>query len=96
MAACLEKDAASRPPVKALLKHKFIRSAKKSSLLTELIVRYQRYKEVVPDSEEDDDNKSDMEDSVLAQKGSEAAGSDDDDKEHSDEGAWDYTATMVR
>ncbi len=69
MAACLDKDAANRPPVKALLKHKFIRGAKKSSLLTELIVRYQRYKEVVPDSEDDDDNKSSIEDSLVAQKG---------------------------
>jgi hypothetical protein len=34
------------------LKHKFIRSAKKASYLTELIEKYERYRETKPKEEE--------------------------------------------
>eukprot|EP00127_Corallochytrium_limacisporum_P005377 Clim_evm53s203 gene=Clim_evmTU53s203 len=43
--ACLQKDPAERPSAKELLRHRFIRSAKKTSYLTELVERYARWKE---------------------------------------------------
>jgi len=50
---CLQKDPAQRPPAKELLKHKFIRGAKKTSFLTELIDRYKRYIAVVGNVDND-------------------------------------------
>ncbi|KAI1203974.1 kinase-like domain-containing protein [Nemania serpens] len=41
--ACLQRDPKDRPSAKELLKHPFIRKAKKTSYLTELIERYQRW-----------------------------------------------------
>ncbi|KAK5624342.1 hypothetical protein RRF57_000058 [Xylaria bambusicola] len=41
--ACLQRDPKDRPSAKDLLKHPFIRKAKKTSYLTELIERYQRW-----------------------------------------------------
>ena len=41
-----------RPTAKELLKHKFIRSAKKASYLTELIEKYEKYRETRPKEEE--------------------------------------------
>jgi len=41
---CLTKDPTNRPTAKELLQHRFIRSARKISSLTELIERYQDYK----------------------------------------------------
>ncbi|CAG8657081.1 23186_t:CDS:10 [Cetraspora pellucida] len=43
VALCLDKDPNNRPTPKELLKHKFIRSAKRTSYLTELIERYQNW-----------------------------------------------------
>lgn len=40
---CLTKDPAQRPSAKELLQHRFIRTARKTSSLTELIERYQDY-----------------------------------------------------
>ncbi|KAG8760291.1 hypothetical protein FRC14_003447 [Serendipita sp. 396] len=40
---CLTKDPAQRPTAKELLQHRFIRVARKTSSLTELIERYQDY-----------------------------------------------------
>ncbi|KAI0904303.1 kinase-like domain-containing protein [Ustulina deusta] len=41
--ACLQRDPKDRPSAKELLKHPFIRRAKKTSYLTELIERHQRW-----------------------------------------------------
>ncbi|KAI8597672.1 kinase-like domain-containing protein [Dissophora ornata] len=43
VAACLQKDPALRPSAKELSKHRFIRSAKKSSYLTELLEIHERW-----------------------------------------------------
>jgi len=44
VAQCLTKDPKLRPTANELLQHKFIRTAKKTSYLTELIERYQDYR----------------------------------------------------
>ncbi|KAA1466516.1 Pkinase-domain-containing protein [Dentipellis sp. KUC8613] len=44
VAQCLTKDPNARPTAKELLQHRFIKSAKKTSYLTELIERYQDYR----------------------------------------------------
>ena len=41
---CLNKDQNQRPTAKDLLKHRFIRGAKKTSHLIELIERYEHWK----------------------------------------------------
>ncbi|KAG0057614.1 putative protein serine/threonine kinase [Gryganskiella cystojenkinii] len=43
VAACLQRDPSLRPSAKELSKHRFIRSAKKSSYLTELIEIHERW-----------------------------------------------------
>ncbi|TFK43531.1 STE/STE20/YSK protein kinase [Crucibulum laeve] len=44
VAQCLTKDPKARPTANELLQHRFIRSARKTSYLTELIERYQDYR----------------------------------------------------
>ncbi|KAH9849200.1 Pkinase-domain-containing protein [Lenzites betulinus] len=44
VACCLQRDPKDRPTARELLKHKFIRMAKKTSYLTELIERHERWK----------------------------------------------------
>ncbi|KIJ53613.1 hypothetical protein M422DRAFT_25448 [Sphaerobolus stellatus SS14] len=41
---CLQRDPKERPSARDLLKHKFVRMAKKTSYLTELIERHERWK----------------------------------------------------
>ena len=48
VALCLTKDPAQRPSAKELLQHRFIRNARKTRALTELIERHQDYKPPVP------------------------------------------------
>ena len=53
---CLAKNPEERPPCKELLKHRFVKAAKKTSHLVDLIERYQRWKEnnITDTSTEDD------------------------------------------
>ncbi|KIJ66445.1 hypothetical protein HYDPIDRAFT_174534 [Hydnomerulius pinastri MD-312] len=44
VAYCLQRDPRDRPTARELLKHKFVRMAKKTSYLTELIERHERWK----------------------------------------------------
>ena len=55
---CLQRDPKKRPPAKELLKHPFIRKAKKTSYLTELIERHSRWR-ATNNSEDDENNDSD-------------------------------------
>ncbi|GJE83997.1 Pkinase-domain-containing protein [Phanerochaete sordida] len=48
VAQCLTKDPKLRPTTKELLQHRFIRTARKTSYLTELIERYQDYRSRQP------------------------------------------------
>ncbi|KAG6900967.1 hypothetical protein C0993_004405 [Termitomyces sp. T159_Od127] len=50
VAQCLTKDPSARPTANELLQHKFIRGARKTSSLTELIEKYQDYRTRSPGS----------------------------------------------
>lgn len=54
--SCLNKDPNDRPTAKELLKSKYIKSAKKTSYLIELIERYQRWKAQGNDSDSSSDD----------------------------------------
>ena len=58
---CLKRDPNERPTAKDLLKHPFVRRAKKTTYLTELIERYERWQSMNggrdSDDEEDDANE---------------------------------------
>ena len=55
---CLRRDPKERPSAKELLKHPFVRRAKKTTYLTELIERYERWQAVHGDHESDSDEDS--------------------------------------
>lgn len=55
---CLRRDPKERPSAKELLKHPFVRRAKKTTYLTELIERYERWQAVHGDHESDSDEES--------------------------------------
>lgn len=73
---CLRRDPRDRPSAQDLLKHPFVRRAKKTTYLTELIERYERWHAV--HGGHDSDNEDDS--------------SQEDEKEHSveDEDLWDF------
>jgi len=62
VALCLNKEPSERPTAKELLKHKFIKGAKKTSFLTELIERKQRWASLSAKDVHDVDDPSDAED----------------------------------
>lgn len=68
IALCLVKGAADRTPAKELLKHKFIKAAKKTSYLIELIDRAERYKAENGDDGSGSD-ESDADEDEVAQSG---------------------------
>lgn len=80
VAQCLNKDPNLRPTAKELLKHQFIRRAKKTSFLTELIERRQRWDKIVPNGGNDDDDDDD--------DGKKDNGDDGDDAD------WDFSETV--
>ncbi|KAK2626633.1 hypothetical protein QTJ16_003808 [Diplocarpon rosae] len=56
---CLQKDPRKRPSARDLLKHPFVRRAKKTSYLTELIERYERWAVHHKGEDEDSDDGRD-------------------------------------
>lgn len=54
---CLRRDPKERPSAKELLKHPFIRRAKKTTYLTELIERYERWQTVHGGRESEDEEE---------------------------------------
>ncbi|THH23235.1 hypothetical protein EUX98_g7942 [Antrodiella citrinella] len=55
VAYCLQRDPRDRPTARDLLKHKFVRMAKKTNYLTELIERHERWKAEGGDRAEEED-----------------------------------------
>ncbi|KAL4788223.1 kinase-like domain-containing protein [Aspergillus varians] len=58
---CLRRDPRERPTAKELLEHPFIKRAKKTNYLTELIERYERWQAVSGNRKTDEDDELDRE-----------------------------------
>jgi serine/threonine-protein kinase 24/25/MST4 len=56
---CLRKDPKERPSAKELLKHPFVKRAKKTSYLTELIERHERWQATHGNRSSDDEDEAD-------------------------------------
>jgi len=59
---CLRRDPRERPSAKELLRHPFIRRAKKTTYLTELIERYERWQAVHGNAGSDEEDEEDTRD----------------------------------
>ena len=58
---CLKRDPKERPSARELLKHPFVKRGKKTTYLTELIERYERWKAVHPEADKEDIEHQDAE-----------------------------------
>ncbi|KAF9786881.1 kinase-like domain-containing protein [Thelephora terrestris] len=67
VAYCLQRDPKDRPTARDLLKHKFVRMAKKTNYLTELIERHERWKADGGEKPDDRDQARDYDESVAPQ-----------------------------
>lgn len=75
---CLQRDPKDRPAAKDLLRHPFVRHAKKTSYLTELIERHSRWSSTHKGENEDDlDSQSDDEQQRQQQAANRAAVNED-------------------
>jgi len=63
VALCLQKDPEERPTAKDLLKHRFIKGAKKTNCLVELIERRQRWLQVVGNQDSGDESEKEPDNS---------------------------------
>ncbi|XP_077987579.1 serine/threonine-protein kinase 25-like [Glandiceps talaboti] len=84
--ACLNKDPKHRPTAKELLKHKFIKQAKKTSFLTELIDRHKRWKAEGHDDDDDDDSDDSIDRNEV----------DSGDSSNKGVGAWQFDTVKIQ
>lgn len=64
VAMCLNKDPNDRPTAKELLKHRFIKTAKRNTFLVELIERYKNWKQKCRDDDDSSSGEENEEDGV--------------------------------
>ncbi len=76
VALCLRRDPRERPSAKELLKHPFVRRAKKTTYLTELIERQERWMAMHPSHDSDDSGSGSKEEPQMT--------------EPEDEDLWDF------
>ncbi|PAA47314.1 hypothetical protein BOX15_Mlig029879g1 [Macrostomum lignano] len=72
--ACLDKNPENRPTAKELLKFPFIKRAKKTAYLVELIERFKNWKAQGGDRDDDDDDDDDDADALIDEDGADRAG----------------------
>jgi len=80
---CLQRDPRDRPTAKDLLKHPFVRRAKKTTYLTELIERHERW---IMENGNKKDGDSDSDDGTMDSRDGGAVGDDSD----ADSDLWDF------
>ncbi|KAJ3215842.1 putative protein serine/threonine kinase [Dinochytrium kinnereticum] len=80
VAQCLQKDPSLRPTAKELLRHRFIKAAKKTSYLTELIERHERWLQETGNQNSDSASDDD----------------DTDDQNNNDEDGWDFGTVKAK